>query len=296
VTHINTRLVLPAACCFFILAGLAVIPYVGLQNDEALFANPLYLFNAKDFCINIGHRQIPLMVMSYIGTLKTLFYAPIFFIFGSGVWSVRVPMLLCGCATIFFFFNLVQRVVNERTAVIAAVLLATDPSFLLTGTIDWGPVAMGHFVVVTGCLCLVRFAQIKRNPMRDLALGFFLLGLGLWNKALFLWVLAGIGIGAALIFRRELHSLVTWRRAAVATLEATHWVLTDQAPPDGVGEDSPEWHEDVPHCPAGKAAGLKVCDEVCDCVFVDLVHVERAESRCEMSTERGRVQLVGARS
>src|SRR5262249_39293837 len=161
VTNLSTRIQVLIGCCFFILAGLAFIPYLGLQNDESLFACPLYLMNAREFCVSIFHRQIPLMVMTYIGTLKTAIYIPIFEIFGGNVWSTRVPMLLAGALTVFFFFRLTLRCAGPVAAGIAGLLLATDPTFLLTNTVDWGPVALSQLFLVTGCYCLIRFASLK---------------------------------------------------------------------------------------------------------------------------------------
>ncbi len=214
-TNLSTRFQVSIACCFFILAGFAFIPYLGIQNDEALFATPLYLMNPRDFCISVFHRQVPLMVMTYIGTLKTAIYIPIFKIFGGNVWSTRVPMVVVGALTVFFFFKMTIRAAGATAAGIAGLLLATDPSFLLSNTVDWGPVALSHFLLVTGCFCLVRF--LKTTLMRDLAVGFFFFGLGLWNKALFFWILAGLGAGA-LLFLPEIRKLWTWRRAVVASL------------------------------------------------------------------------------
>jgi 4-amino-4-deoxy-L-arabinose transferase-like glycosyltransferase len=215
VKDLSTRFVVFAACCFFILSGLAFIPYLGIQNDEALFSAPLYQLNAKEFCIVAFHHQIPLMVMTYIGTLKTLLYIPILAVFGGNAWSVRVPMLLCGALTLFLFFKLALRTTSRPAALIAGLLLATDPSFLLTNTVDWGPVALGHLFLVTGCLFLVRFAQVQKNSMRDLAWGFFFFGLALWNKALFFWVLAGLVMGS-IVFWREIRRLWSFRAASLA--------------------------------------------------------------------------------
>ena len=36
-----------SAACLFILLGAAFIPYAGVQNDEVIFVNPLYLFNPE---------------------------------------------------------------------------------------------------------------------------------------------------------------------------------------------------------------------------------------------------------
>jgi hypothetical protein len=200
------RLAAGSFCCLFILLGLALIPYAGVQNDEALFSVPIYLFGYR-------HLQIPLMVMSYVGTLKTWIYVPIFKIFGTSVWSVRVPMVLTGALTVWFFFKLCDLALGTTAALLGAALLATDPAFLMTATFDWGPVALEHFLLVTGCFCLVRFAQgASAVRQGDLALGFFCFGLALWNKALFLWALAGLVCAGLAVFWPEIRAAVRVRR------------------------------------------------------------------------------------
>jgi hypothetical protein len=73
----------PAAPCPFILLGIALIPYVGFEDDEVIFTSPLYLVSPKEFEISIFHDRLPLTVMSYIGTLKTLRFVPVLRIFGA---------------------------------------------------------------------------------------------------------------------------------------------------------------------------------------------------------------------
>jgi len=205
----STTLLAFSACCLFILLGLAVIPYAGIQNDEALFANPLFQGTIPDYRIRTFHHDVPIMVMSYIGTLKTLLYWPIFRLFRPTALTVRLPVVLIGAITVWFFFLLVRKVSGPGVALLAAVLLATDPSFLLTDAFDWGPVAIEHLLVVVACLSLVHFNQVHFGPedfaatvtpiddrkCRWLVTGFFCLGLALWNKAIFLWALAGL-VGA----------------------------------------------------------------------------------------------------
>ncbi len=200
--NLNTRFKAFYASALFLALGMALIPFAGVQNDEALFGNPLYLFNAKELSIIVFHRHIPLMVMSYVGTLKTWIYSAIFLFFSVNVWTVRLPIVLAGALTVFIFYRFTSRAATPSAAVIAAFLLATDPSFLLTNTFDWGPVALGHLLLVTGCFFLLRFWQ-EKYQMHHLALGFFFLGLGLWNKALMLWALAGLAAAVVLVFGRE---------------------------------------------------------------------------------------------
>jgi Dolichyl-phosphate-mannose-protein mannosyltransferase len=219
VRNISTRLVVLTACGLFLALGMLLIPLAGIQNDEALFGNPIYLLNAKQFYIRAFHRNIPLMVMSYVGTLKTLVYLPILHFFGANVWAVRLPVVLCGALTVFFFYHLANRSAGVLTGLIGAWLLASDPSFLITDTYDWGPVAIEHLLLVTGCFFLVRFGQAsvsKRVLMPDLALGFFFLGLAVWNKAIFGWALAGLAAGALAVFWRIVCRAIHLKTVTVA--------------------------------------------------------------------------------
>jgi 4-amino-4-deoxy-L-arabinose transferase-like glycosyltransferase len=184
-----------ASALLFSLLGIALIPYAGIQTDEPFFAVPIYEPPVKDYCIPVFHHQIPLMIFPYTGTLKTLLYWPILRIFGPNPYSLRIPVVLIGAVTVLLFFPVAKRMAGAPAALIASLLLATDPSFLLTNTFDWGPVAIEHLLLVTGCLLIA----LKRP-----ALGFFCFGLALWNKAVFVWALAGLAAGAALVYWPEL--------------------------------------------------------------------------------------------
>jgi Dolichyl-phosphate-mannose-protein mannosyltransferase len=179
-----------------------------------IFTTPLYLFNPKPFAIGLFHRRLALMVMTYLGTLKTLLYLPILGLFGANVWSLRLPMVLVGALTIFIFYRLAIRSAGLTAAVLAAFLLATEPSYILTNTIDWGPVALEHFLLVTGCFFLVKFSQ--QAGRWNLFLGFFMFGLALWNKAIFIWALAGLFCGAIAVFWPEIRRLLRPVNAAIA--------------------------------------------------------------------------------
>lgn len=201
-----------------ILLSAVLIPYAGVQDDEALFANPLYYPLGRELQIRAFHHNIPLMIMSYLGTLKTLLYWRWLPIFGSSVWAVRLPVAFAGAITIFFFYRLIL-LSEARSAAFAAALgaflLATDPVFLLTNTFDWGPVALEHVLLVTGCYALARFYK-EQTQIGYLAGGFFLFGLALWDKALFLWALGGLAAGAVTVYLPEVRQCFSRRNLAVA--------------------------------------------------------------------------------
>jgi 4-amino-4-deoxy-L-arabinose transferase-like glycosyltransferase len=193
---------------------MVFVPLAGIQNDEAIFSNPIYQ-HSWEFRVRMWHHDFPLMIMTYLGTLKALLYLPILGLFPMGPFAVRLPMILAGALTIFLFYHLVQRVDGRPAALIATLLLATDPIFLLTDTFDWGPVALEHLLLVTACWALVKYHQEGAQNHRWLAAGCLCLGLALWNKAVFLWALAGLIAAVAMVVPQQARSLLTARRIGI---------------------------------------------------------------------------------
>ena len=223
------------ACLYFLLAGLPFLSNIGVENDETIFAMAFLKPTGGAYAIRIGHSHIPLMIMSYIGTLKAWLYRPILQIFGTGMLPLRVPMLLAGVASLWLFFLLLRRIAGERAAIIGCTLLAADATYLLTICFDWGPVALQHLLLLGGMLLVVRFCQQQSH--RVLFWGFFLLGLAIWDKALAVWMLSALGVASAVVFPRLILRLLTRRRAALAVAgfllgalplliynEKNHWV------------------------------------------------------------------------
>ncbi len=198
----------------FVLLGSAFIPYVGIQTDEALVGDPIFGSIANEFRIRIFHRNVPLMLMDYVGALKSWVYWPIFGIFRPSPQSLRWPVLILGAVTIWLFYLLLNRIAGARAALAGCFLLATDTMFLLTTEIDWGPVAIQHFLLVAACLALLRFAQT--GFVKWLFGGFFALGLGLWDKALFAWIVAGLAVALLAVFPKEVFRRLNLRNLGVA--------------------------------------------------------------------------------
>jgi hypothetical protein len=192
-----------------------LLSHLGLQNDEALFASPLFPPKAANV-VKIGHSRLPLMLMSYLGTLKALIYRPIFAVWGTGIRATRVPMLLAGTASVWLFFLFLQRAAGYRAAVIGCGLLAADTLYLLTICFDWGPVALQHLLLVGGILLLVGFYQTRQ--VSRLFWGWFLLGLGMWDKALMTWMLGGILVAVLTVYGKEILGVITLRRIAISAL------------------------------------------------------------------------------
>jgi hypothetical protein len=58
------------ASLIYVLLSAVFIPLAGVQNDESLFAVPLYQGMTRD--LRLFHHNIQLMVMSYVGMVKTI--------------------------------------------------------------------------------------------------------------------------------------------------------------------------------------------------------------------------------
>lgn len=206
----------------FVLASLFLVlslPYLGrpgIQDDEALFANAVFrpytvVYSAQAF----GH-QLPLMLMSYVGTLKAYLFKAFFVFVDPSAASIRLPMILAGAVTVWLFVDLLRRTLGARAAWIGGLLLATDASFLLTRKYDWGPCALAQLLALAGAWLIRRF--VESGQAIWLFLGFFVFGLGLWDKALFLWILAGLGLATLVVFPTFVRRLLAPRLLLLASL------------------------------------------------------------------------------
>jgi hypothetical protein len=186
----------------FIAPGLLLIPYLGMQEDEVMFATDLFLpdMAASRFTVWPTHVVAPSMLMSYVGALKSWIYAPLLYFLKPSAYMLRTPVLLMAAVTIYLFFKFVRGTCGTRAAWIASALLASDSTYLLMSCFDWGPVAVQHLLLVSGALCFLKFFDKKGR--RYLYAGSFLFGLAVWDKAIFLWTLAGLAIAAVAVYRK----------------------------------------------------------------------------------------------
>lgn len=201
-------------CFLFVAVASVWLGETGVQNDEALFAAGIY-GPYLDAPLVFG-KPFPTMVMTYVGALKSHLYRPIFRYWKPSPASVRFPGILLGALTVWLFYLLLKRTLGIRTALIGTALLATDASFVLTTRWDWGPVVIQHLCLVGGVLALVRFEQGRK--LRWLALGCFVFGLGIWDKAIFLWSLVGLTCAVLAVFPMRFLALFKRRTVLVASL------------------------------------------------------------------------------
>jgi 4-amino-4-deoxy-L-arabinose transferase-like glycosyltransferase len=202
-------------CMLFIVVATPWIDKPGIQTDEALFTGGIYPPFDERFLISVSQHDYPLMVMTYVGALKSRIWAAIFAFWPPSCSSVRIPAVLLGALSIWWVFQLLSRTLGTRTAVAGAALLATDPIYVLYSRLDHGPVVIQHLCLTGAMLALVRFDRERRAVW--LAAGFFALGLGLWDKAVFVWLISGLSVAALVLFRPRILRAMCFRNLAVAT-------------------------------------------------------------------------------
>jgi hypothetical protein len=195
--------------------GLAFLPLTGIQGDEALFAAALYhLPQATVFRVHAFGREIPLMLLSYLGALKSLIFSAVLIRIRPSYLTVRMPALVTGTVTVGLFAWLLEKLHGRKVAWVGGALLATDTIYLLTNCYDWGPVALQHLLALAGIAFVVGFASSGKRS--SLFLGFFAFGLAFWDKALFIWLFSGLALATIAVFPRELKARASAKSLGVA--------------------------------------------------------------------------------
>lgn len=165
----------------------------GLKNliyyDELLYAvSAQKILNTQEYKSQvhevlgheIGHARVPLMVLYYVSPHKSYLLAVWFAIWGSSLESLRIFVLLCGGVVVSLWYLIWTRYLGKKVAVLATLLLITDPSFLLSRILDWGPLAIQDIlkVILIWLMCRILDEETKK---KDIVV--------VWRN----WICGGIG-------------------------------------------------------------------------------------------------------
>ncbi len=190
------------------------LPLAGIQADEVLFVTPFLKGAAPLYSWHVGSIQIPVMIMDYIGALKTWLYAPLFSVWPPGVWSIRLPPCLVSIATLVVFADAARRVAGESTALLAVLFLATDAPFVLTNVYDWGPVSLLLLGTVSCVNLFIRYGQ--SGSMKCWCAAFLVAGIATWYKAIFIFPFMASLAAIAIFNVRKLRGCLPLRHLAAA--------------------------------------------------------------------------------
>ncbi|MGA2713974.1 MAG: glycosyltransferase family 39 protein [Bryobacteraceae bacterium] len=212
------RFYLPLLAILLALMAIltAFLPMPGIQEDEALFLTPFLKGHAPLYSWTVGNRVVPVMLMDYVGALKTWIYWPVFKFWKPGVWSIRLPVCFFSMLTVGVIALFLRRVTSARIALLTSLLLATDAPFVLTSVFDWGPVCLLLLATALFLLLFQRFTS-GGSPLW-LSAAFLLAGLATWQKALFVVILAALALAWLLVFPTCVRRWMRVRNVLVAAV------------------------------------------------------------------------------
>ncbi len=193
-----------AAVAVYLFMSLTYLDLPGLDFDESFFVNGALNQNHRRFLeweTKIGPWVVPVMLMRYIGAVKSYLYMPVFSLFGCDPVTARVPVIVLGLVTLLMTFLAVREMLGRATALLSLALLATDPSFIFSNRLDWGPVSIMLALKSTSLYLFWRWLN-GGGPVPFVA-GSFLLGLGFFDKINFIWYVGALGLAVPVCFWRQ---------------------------------------------------------------------------------------------
>ena len=218
--HLNRheQLWLLAGLLLFALCSFPWLALPGLYQDELYFIPVLEPFDFESplYSWTVAGTELPMMIVSYAGALKALLMKVAFAVCPPTVATVRGSALLLGMGTLCFTLVFLRRHYSTAVAVAATLLLATDPSFIHTIRIDWGPVALMQFLKMAGLAFISGWLVSGRLALW--IAGMFVFGLAVWDKATFVWILLPLALCVLVLFPRPTLERFRYRNAAIGVL------------------------------------------------------------------------------
>ncbi len=178
-------------CLIYILLACYKITSPGVQYDELLFVNAASEERVDNSFIFKEIAGVPVLLMHYIGALKSYIYYPIFKLFGVNVWSIRLPVILITFLSLLLISRISYKVFNWQLSLLILFFLIIDPSFIYMTRLDVGPNVFELFLKCASLFLFYRYFVEGRSNYY-LVIGLLLLGLGLFNKLNFIWFINAI--------------------------------------------------------------------------------------------------------
>jgi hypothetical protein len=190
-------------------AGLLILQNPGLQYDEALLVLGSVQMRHSPLEIALPHdahswicpasRCFPLMTVRYVGAIKEYLCLPLFATFGPSAEIVRLVSMLLGALGIWGIAKLMAEQVSPPAAAATAAVIAMNPAYVDLTIFDNGTVAVWMGALGLLCLCVSRYLQ-RKTAWAAFWLGASM-GLGIWARANFLWLLLATFAAAIIVLK-----------------------------------------------------------------------------------------------
>jgi len=152
--------------------------------------------------IQIGGRRWPIMEAPWIGAIESYIILPVYGMFGISIYTLRITQILLALIIGLLFGYLSFIMFNERVSKVAAPLILFNAIYLFYGRTGF----QGVMLVLWGAcaLSLIFFWKwAKSKKIHWLYLGAFSMGLGMYGKLHFFWIVLGIIFGWILLMRSQ---------------------------------------------------------------------------------------------
>src|ERR1700754_2245959 len=172
----------------FLLAitlGCLKIDHPGLYHDELLFGNAAVGGKTNTF-VRTRILGFPVLLMSYIGALKSWIYYPIFYLLQVNYWTIRFPSLFIGLTGGALLVLALRKGFGRSAAISGALMILLDPVIILHSRLDWGPNALMFFFRGLLVFSIVGWIKTKQEKWIWLALAAGILGI--FDKLNFIWL------------------------------------------------------------------------------------------------------------
>ncbi len=164
-------------------------------------------------------RRFPLRNAAYLGALKPQLLIPAFALFGSNTHTLHRATLGTALLALLLATLWARRVFGLPTALLGALLVATDPGFVFFGTREWGPFTTLLLCRCAGLYLLTAGWQTRRGAL--VVAGALAMGLGVYARADFVLIGGAVVLGCVAARGPELLAEIRARpRTCAAALAA----------------------------------------------------------------------------
>jgi len=202
---------LAAIATYLLCAAALGFRNPGLYYDEAIFFNaavqvvnsgqePTFAHDPWSW-VTIAGRRWPVMVLPYIGPIRSYLATIPFALFGPNYYTARILTALLGAFGIWGFSVLIRDQIDPRTAAIVSFIPAIHPAYLTQTVHDHGGVV--EWMVPFGLLSIAAARYLRAPSMVSAFLLGASMGFGVWSRANFSWLVGSALLAAAIVLGRE---------------------------------------------------------------------------------------------
>jgi hypothetical protein len=202
----------------FVYIATRNIKFPGLYYDELDFVNAALGGPAGTQFISTRIFGVPVMIMPYIGALKSYLYYPVFALFGVSAVTIRLPIILVAAVGLFVWYEVGVLIYRTRvTALFMLAALSVDPAYIFQSKLDWGPTVLQ--VVLSGVLIYSVLRALRGSTGSAvriwLPVAYVAALLGLFNKLNFIWIIVAVPIAIGAVYPARVR---TWFKSGLLFL------------------------------------------------------------------------------